>query len=100
MSPLRFYALRRSTQPVYLLELGTVDSFDKLKHIFLNHFMIQTDRFYSADDSYTIRNTLLDLAMNTHGVQRLMIWQPSTPSKVAFGHLIYGTTIIGIRTMN
>ncbi|VVA35587.1 PREDICTED: L484_025767, partial [Prunus dulcis] len=33
----------------------TVDSFDELKQIFLNHFMIQTDRLYSADDLYTIR---------------------------------------------
>ncbi|CAL9017855.1 unnamed protein product, partial [Prunus brigantina] len=32
-----------------------VDSFDELKQIFLNHFMIQTDRLYSADDLYTIR---------------------------------------------
>ncbi|CAL2257311.1 unnamed protein product [Prunus armeniaca] len=39
----------------YCLEPGTVDSFDELKHIFLNHFMIQTDRLYSADDLYTIR---------------------------------------------
>ncbi|CAL2277093.1 unnamed protein product [Prunus armeniaca] len=39
----------------YHLELGTVDSFDELKQIFLNHFMIQTDRLYSADDLYTVR---------------------------------------------
>ncbi|CAL9020765.1 unnamed protein product [Prunus brigantina] len=39
----------------YHLEPGTVDSFDELKQIFLNHFMIQTDRLYSADDLYTIR---------------------------------------------
>ncbi|CAL8994500.1 unnamed protein product [Prunus brigantina] len=39
----------------YRLEPGTVDSFDELKQIFLNHFMIQTDRLYSADDLYTIR---------------------------------------------
>ncbi|CAL2239565.1 unnamed protein product [Prunus armeniaca] len=39
----------------YRLELETVDSFDELKHIFLNHFMIQTDRLYSSDDLYTIR---------------------------------------------
>ncbi|CAL2276735.1 unnamed protein product [Prunus armeniaca] len=32
-----------------------MDSFDELKQIFLNHFMIQTDRLYSADDLYTIR---------------------------------------------
>ncbi|CAL8991638.1 unnamed protein product, partial [Prunus brigantina] len=40
----------------YRLEPGTVDSFDELKQIFLNHFMIQTDRLYSVDDLYTIRN--------------------------------------------
>ncbi|CAL9005537.1 unnamed protein product [Prunus brigantina] len=39
----------------YRLEPGTVDSFDQLKQIFLNHFMIQTDRLYSTDDLYTIR---------------------------------------------
>ncbi|BFG35159.1 hypothetical protein CerSpe_214330 [Prunus speciosa] len=39
----------------YRLEPGTVDSFDELKQIFLNHFMIQTDRLYSADDLYNIR---------------------------------------------
>ncbi|XP_021833951.1 uncharacterized protein LOC110773736 [Prunus avium] len=39
----------------YRLEPGTVDSFDELKQIFLNHFMIQTDILYSADDLYTIR---------------------------------------------
>ncbi|CAL8150706.1 unnamed protein product [Prunus armeniaca] len=39
----------------YSLEPGTVDSFDELKQIFLNHFMIQIDRLYSADDLYMIR---------------------------------------------
>ncbi|VVA13474.1 PREDICTED: AALP_AAs43812U000200, partial [Prunus dulcis] len=39
----------------YRLEPETIDSFDELKQIFLNHFMIQTDRLYSADDLYTIR---------------------------------------------
>ncbi|CAL2276718.1 unnamed protein product [Prunus armeniaca] len=39
----------------YRLEPRTVDSFDELKQIFLNHFMIQTDRLYSADDLYMIR---------------------------------------------
>ncbi|XP_034225688.1 uncharacterized protein LOC117635486 [Prunus dulcis] len=39
----------------YRLEPETVDSFDELKQIFLNHFMIQTDRLYSADDLYMIR---------------------------------------------
>ncbi|XP_034203617.1 uncharacterized protein LOC117618105 [Prunus dulcis] len=39
----------------YRLEPETVDSFDELKQIFLSHFMIQTDRLYSADDLYTIR---------------------------------------------
>ncbi|XP_020421423.1 uncharacterized protein LOC109949724 [Prunus persica] len=39
----------------YRLEPETVDSFDELKQIFLNHFIIQTDRLYSADDLYTIR---------------------------------------------
>ncbi|CAL2265763.1 unnamed protein product [Prunus armeniaca] len=40
---------------LYRLEPETVDSFDELKQIFLNHFMIQTDRLYSAYDLYTIR---------------------------------------------
>ncbi|CAL2265250.1 unnamed protein product [Prunus armeniaca] len=39
----------------YRLEPKTVDSFGELKPIFLNHFMIQTDRLYSANDLYTIR---------------------------------------------
>lgn len=39
----------------YRLELETVDSFDELKQIFLNNFMIQTNRLYYADDLYTIR---------------------------------------------
>ncbi|CAL9024638.1 unnamed protein product [Prunus brigantina] len=40
---------------IYRLEPGTVDSFNEWKQIFLNHFMIQTDRLYYADDLYTIR---------------------------------------------
>ncbi|CAL8084630.1 unnamed protein product [Prunus armeniaca] len=40
----------------YRLEPETVDSFDELKQIFLNHFMIQTVSLYSADDLYTIRH--------------------------------------------
>ncbi|XP_008240776.1 PREDICTED: uncharacterized protein LOC103339283 [Prunus mume] len=39
----------------YRLEPEMVDSFDELKQIFLNHFMIQTDRLYSTDDLYTVR---------------------------------------------
>lgn len=39
----------------YQLEPRIVDFFDELKQIFLNHFMIQTDRLYSANDLYTIR---------------------------------------------
>ncbi|CAL8077343.1 unnamed protein product [Prunus armeniaca] len=39
----------------YRLEPGIVDLFDELKKIFLNHFMIQTDRLYSADDLYMAR---------------------------------------------
>lgn len=31
-----------------------VDSFDELKQIFINHFMIQTDILYSTYDLYTI----------------------------------------------
>ncbi|CAL9024334.1 unnamed protein product [Prunus brigantina] len=46
---------RAALNSFYRLEPGTVDSFDQLKQIFLNHFMIQTDRLYSADDLYTIR---------------------------------------------
>ncbi|XP_008227251.1 PREDICTED: uncharacterized protein LOC103326789 [Prunus mume] len=39
----------------YQLEPKTVDSFDELGQIFLNHFMIQTNRLYSADYLYMIR---------------------------------------------
>ncbi|CAL2239330.1 unnamed protein product [Prunus armeniaca] len=50
------FALTRATLNwFYRLEPGTVDSFDELKQIFLNHFMIQTDRLYFVNDFYTIR---------------------------------------------
>ncbi|XP_008237867.1 PREDICTED: uncharacterized protein LOC103336588 [Prunus mume] len=39
----------------YRLEPGTVDSFDELKQILLNNFMIQTDRLCSVHDLYTVR---------------------------------------------
>lgn len=39
----------------YRLNPRTINSFDRLKQIFLDHFMIQTDRLYSRDDLYMIR---------------------------------------------
>ncbi|KAI5335480.1 PREDICTED: LOC107646977 isoform [Prunus dulcis] len=49
-----FMLTRGALNWFYRRELGTVNSFDKLKHIFLNHFVIHIDRFYSADYLYTI----------------------------------------------
>ncbi|KAI5312928.1 hypothetical protein L3X38_042102 [Prunus dulcis] len=70
----------------YRLEPGTVDSFDQLKQIFLNHFMIQTDRLYSADDFYTIQQGDNDplweyAAKFSHEYSRC----PKTEDRAAFG---------------
>ncbi|CAL9005145.1 unnamed protein product, partial [Prunus brigantina] len=70
----------------YRLEPGTVDSFDQLKQIFLNHFMIQTDSLYSADDLYTIRQEdsepLREYAARfSHEYSRC----PETDDRAAFG---------------
>ncbi|XP_021818802.1 uncharacterized protein LOC110760788 [Prunus avium] len=70
----------------YHLEPGTVDSFDELKQIFLNHFMIQTDRLYSADDLYTIRQRDDEplreyTAQFSHEYSRC----PDTDDKAAYG---------------
>ncbi|XP_020419522.1 uncharacterized protein LOC109949179 [Prunus persica] len=78
----------------YRLEPETVDSFDELKQIFLNHFMIQTDRLYSADDLYTIRQSedepLREYAARfSHEYSRC----PETDDRAA-----YGTFKSGIRS--
>ncbi|XP_020424437.1 uncharacterized protein LOC109950302 [Prunus persica] len=39
----------------YRLYLRTINSFDSLKQTFLDHFMIQADRLYSADNLYMLR---------------------------------------------
>ncbi|CAL2257720.1 unnamed protein product [Prunus armeniaca] len=39
----------------YRLSPRTINTFDSLKQAFLDHFMIQTDRLYSADDLYMLR---------------------------------------------
>ncbi|CAL2239271.1 unnamed protein product [Prunus armeniaca] len=39
----------------YRLNPRTINSFDSLKQAFLDHFMIQTDRLYSADDLNMLR---------------------------------------------
>ncbi|CAL2230990.1 unnamed protein product [Prunus armeniaca] len=39
----------------YMLNPRTINTFDSLKQAFLDHFMIQTDRLYSADDLYMLR---------------------------------------------
>ncbi|XP_020409532.1 uncharacterized protein LOC109946399 [Prunus persica] len=72
----------------YRLEPETVDSFDELKQIFLNHFMIQTDRLYSADDLYTIRQgedePLREYAARfSHEYSRC----PETDDRAAYGAL-------------
>ncbi|CAL8167708.1 unnamed protein product [Prunus armeniaca] len=83
----------------YRLKPRMVDSFDELKQILLNHFMIQTGRLYFANDLCTIpqkedeslREYAADLeyavglAMNTRDAQKQMIGQPSAPSRVVFG---------------
>ncbi|CAL8998228.1 unnamed protein product, partial [Prunus brigantina] len=40
---------------LYRLNPRTINSFDSLKQAFLDHFMIQTDRLYSVDDLYMLR---------------------------------------------
>ncbi|CAL9019887.1 unnamed protein product, partial [Prunus brigantina] len=55
--------------------------------------MIQTDRLYSADDlekTNPYGNTLRASVMNTRGVRKRMIGQPTSPSRVAFGPLTFG----------
>ncbi|CAL9025337.1 unnamed protein product [Prunus brigantina] len=39
----------------YRLNHCTINTFDSLKQAFLDHFMIQIDRLYSADDLYMLR---------------------------------------------
>ncbi|XP_020426568.1 uncharacterized protein LOC109950838 [Prunus persica] len=39
----------------YWLNPRTINFFDSLKQTFLDHFMIQTNRLYSADDLYMLR---------------------------------------------
>ncbi|CAL8174613.1 unnamed protein product [Prunus armeniaca] len=39
----------------YRLNPCTINTFDNLKQAFLNHLMIKTDRLYSADDLYMLR---------------------------------------------
>ncbi|XP_021822161.1 uncharacterized protein LOC110763638 [Prunus avium] len=68
------------------MEPGTVDSFDQLKQTFLNHFMIQTDCLYSADDLYTVRQQddepLREYAARfSHEYSRC----PETDDRAAFG---------------
>ncbi|CAL9008227.1 unnamed protein product, partial [Prunus brigantina] len=78
----------------YRLEPGTVDSFDELKQIFLNHFMIQTDRLYSADDlekTSPYGSMLRASVTSTQGVRKRTTGQPTAPSRVAYGPLTFGT---------
>ncbi|CAL2272127.1 unnamed protein product [Prunus armeniaca] len=41
----------------YRLNPHIINSFDSRKHAFLYHFMIQTDRLYSTDDLYMLRQS-------------------------------------------
>ncbi|CAL2257085.1 unnamed protein product [Prunus armeniaca] len=71
---------------LYRLEPETVDSFDELKQIFLNHFMIQKDRLYFANALYTIRQRENEPlweydARFSHEYSRC----PETDYKVAYG---------------
>lgn len=93
----------------YWLELGTVDSFHKLKHICINHFMIHIGRFNSADYLCTIHQRddepLQEYdAQFSHEYSRC----PETDDRAAFdtfksglrsSHLWF-TTVTGICTMN
>ncbi|XP_021829439.1 uncharacterized protein LOC110769717 [Prunus avium] len=68
------------------MEPDTVDTFDQLKQTFLNHFMIQIDRLYSADDLYTVRQQddepLREYAARfSHEYSRC----PETDDRAAFG---------------
>ncbi|CAL8153085.1 unnamed protein product [Prunus armeniaca] len=72
----------------YRLEPGTVDSFDELKQIFLNHFMIYTR--FGRERTNPYGSTQRASITNTRGVQKRTIGQPSAPSRVAFGPLTSG----------
>ncbi|XP_020417977.1 uncharacterized protein LOC109948691 [Prunus persica] len=70
----------------YRLHPRTINSFDNLKQMFLDHFMIQTDRLYSADDLYMLREAedepLREYAARfSHEYSRC----PDTDDRAAFG---------------
>ncbi|CAL2247842.1 unnamed protein product [Prunus armeniaca] len=64
----------------------TINTFDSLKQAFLDHFMIQTDRLYSVDDLYMLRQgedePLREYAARfSHEYSRC----PDTDDRAAFG---------------
>ncbi|CAL2260017.1 unnamed protein product [Prunus armeniaca] len=70
----------------YRLNPRTINTFDSLKQAFLDHFMIQTDRLYSADDLYMLRQgedePLREYAARfSHEYSRC----PDTEDRTAFG---------------
>ncbi|CAL9025716.1 unnamed protein product, partial [Prunus brigantina] len=70
----------------YRLNPHTINTFDSLKQAFLDHFMIQTDRLYSADDLYMLRQgedePLREYAARfSHEYSRC----PDTDDRAAFG---------------
>ncbi|CAL8132253.1 unnamed protein product [Prunus armeniaca] len=70
----------------YRLNPRTINTFDSLKQAFLDHFMIQTDRLYSADDLYMLRQgedePLREYAARfSHEYSRC----PDTDDRAAFG---------------
>ncbi|CAL8995975.1 unnamed protein product, partial [Prunus brigantina] len=70
----------------YRLNPCTINTFDSLKQAFLDHFMIQTDRLYSADDLYMLRQgedePLREYAARfSHEYSRC----PDTDDRAAFG---------------
>ncbi|XP_020411317.1 uncharacterized protein LOC109946824 [Prunus persica] len=70
----------------YKLHPRTINSFDSLKQTFLDHFMIQTDRLYSADDLYMLQQAedepLREYAARfSHEYYRF----PETNDRTAFG---------------
>ncbi|BFG15857.1 hypothetical protein CerSpe_021310 [Prunus speciosa] len=70
----------------YRLNRRTINSFDGLKQTFLDHFMIQTDRLYSTNDLYMLRQGEDEplreyVARFSHEYSRC----PDTDDRAAFG---------------
>ncbi|CAL8169476.1 unnamed protein product [Prunus armeniaca] len=70
----------------YRLNPRIINSFDSRKHAFLYHFMIQTDRLYSTDDLYMLRQSE-DEPLREYAAQFSHKYSccPETDDRAAFG---------------